>query len=561
MSIRPVCPLLILAALLACAAPANAAGKRYALLVGVREYDHADLGELKYTENDVEELAVVLKDSGYAEVVVLTSSRGKKTAAYKPTARNIRTQLSRLSNLVTKHDLLLVALSGHGLQWPVLDTSTRKEKDESFFCPADARPRSQETLAELKKTMIPLGELFRKLDESGAGVRLMLVDACRNDARGSTRRNVDIDNLPRTKKGTAILFSCSSGQFAFETDRLGKGHGVFFYHVIQTMKSQPKLTWSRLADRVTDKVTEEVPRLIGGGAKQTPHEMRNIEGRSPLVLVKVAPAVNTGEVTAWYEKGNDFYYGRGVKQDYSEARKWYQRAADRDHAGAMHRLGLMYQFGQGVSNDDREAVRWYRKAADRGLPDGMSFLAGMYAMGRGVPRDDGAAVRWFRKAADKGHVEATFQLAMMAANGRGMAKDDREAIRWYRKAADRGHTVAMNALGCHYAGGHGVAKDGKEGVRWYRMAADRGLAVAMFNLAVMYQDGHGVNKDRAEVVRWVRQAAANGYAPAMTWLGFLYETGQDVGKDRAVALQWYRKAAALGHEDAKKAIRRLEPGR
>ena len=203
---------------------------------GWREYEHSSFAELKYTENDIEELAKVLAEGGY-EVTLLTTTRGKKDAKLKPTASNIRAQLRRLSSQVTRNDMLLIGLSGHGVSWPVVDPKTRKEKEESFFCPADDRLNSDETLDELRKTMIPLGELFRRLEESGAGVRLMLVDACRNEVKG-TRRNVDVDNLPRTKKGTAVLFSCKSGEVAFETDKLGKGHGVFFYHVIRCSRAR-----------------------------------------------------------------------------------------------------------------------------------------------------------------------------------------------------------------------------------------------------------------------------------------------------------------------------------
>src|SRR5262249_40774045 len=147
--------------------------------------------------------------------------------------------------------------------------------------------------------------------------------------------------------------------------RLGRGHGVFFYHVIQAMKEEDRLTWSRLADRVIDRVTEDVPRVVGGGAEQTPHEMRNIIGRSPLGLDKVLPAVTAALVAGWFAKGCDYFYGRGVKQDQSEALRWFRRAADRGHAAAMNFLGCQYAGGHGVAMDAREAVRWYRRSADR----------------------------------------------------------------------------------------------------------------------------------------------------------------------------------------------------
>src|SRR5262249_42369939 len=153
----------LVAALLSLAAPVQAQGKRYALLVGVTEYDSSTFATLKYAENDAETLARVLKDAGYDETVVLTTSRGKKDKKVAPTAANVRARLERLSGKVKKDDLLLVGLSGHGMLWPVVDAKSKKEKDESFFCPADARPLSGKTLDELKKTMIPIGEVFRAL--------------------------------------------------------------------------------------------------------------------------------------------------------------------------------------------------------------------------------------------------------------------------------------------------------------------------------------------------------------------------------------------------------------
>src|SRR5262245_2979185 len=68
-------------------------GKKYAILVGVKQYSHDSLRDLKHTENDVEELGKLLGDGGFDEVVLLTSSRGAKADASKPTAENIRKQL------------------------------------------------------------------------------------------------------------------------------------------------------------------------------------------------------------------------------------------------------------------------------------------------------------------------------------------------------------------------------------------------------------------------------------------------------------------------------------
>src|SRR5262249_28843964 len=115
---RLVCAAL---ALLALVGPLCAQGKKYALLVGVTEYDSSTFTPLKYAENDAVKLAEVLKEAGYDDVVLLTTSAGKKDDKMAPTAANVRAALDKLSNKVKKDDLLLVGLSGHGVLWPVLD--------------------------------------------------------------------------------------------------------------------------------------------------------------------------------------------------------------------------------------------------------------------------------------------------------------------------------------------------------------------------------------------------------------------------------------------------------
>src|SRR5690242_14072446 len=67
-------------------------GKKVALLVGVRAYNNVNFSELKYTENDVEELAEVLKPAGFTNIRVLTTKRGQKRRGKlnAPTALNIR---------------------------------------------------------------------------------------------------------------------------------------------------------------------------------------------------------------------------------------------------------------------------------------------------------------------------------------------------------------------------------------------------------------------------------------------------------------------------------------
>src|SRR2546423_775876 len=94
-------------------------GGQYALLVGVKNYDGDQLRSLKYTENDVNDLAGVLKDAGYKRVVVMTQAEAaaQSDKALLPTAANVRKQLAALLEERKPGDTVLIAFSGHGVQF------------------------------------------------------------------------------------------------------------------------------------------------------------------------------------------------------------------------------------------------------------------------------------------------------------------------------------------------------------------------------------------------------------------------------------------------------------
>ena len=54
------------------------------------------------------------------------------------------------------------------------------------------------------------------------------------------------------------------------------------------------------------------------------------------------------------------------KQDYTEAVKWWRKAAEQGNTDAQYSLGVCYFFGHGVTKDEAEAVKWLRKAAGLG---------------------------------------------------------------------------------------------------------------------------------------------------------------------------------------------------
>jgi formylglycine-generating enzyme required for sulfatase activity len=223
-------PFLTGSALLLLLAPASA-GERYAFLVGVRQYDQTQLNSLRFPEQDVTRLGEVLQAAGYpkSNLVLMTQTTGAAETRFLPIARNIRKQLDLLLGEIGAEDSLLVAFSGHGVQFA--------GEDDSFFCPADAELTDRTTL-------IALGEVYQALSQCKAAVKVLLVDACRNDPVSTLAKSRQVVKLETVEKlvrpdppgGIAALFSCSRGQQSFEHPELK--HGIFFNFVINGLSGQ-----------------------------------------------------------------------------------------------------------------------------------------------------------------------------------------------------------------------------------------------------------------------------------------------------------------------------------
>jgi formylglycine-generating enzyme required for sulfatase activity len=271
--------------------------KRRALLVGVNEYNHERIAKLQYSENDVTKLAAELKECGF-EVTLLTATLGAKDETKMPTAANIRKAFAKMLDGLGSKDLVLVGLSGQGMCFEVEDGS--KKRDESFFCPQDARPKMGSTLAENSKTMLGYTEILKDLSDSGCGAKMLLVDACRDRPAGGFRSS-DMTTKPALPRGTAAFFSCKVGEKSIEHERYGGGHGLFFHHVIEGLKGEAQdkmgqVTWLGLAAYVMVQVQLSA-RAVGEGFQQTPELRSEMSG-----AVILRSGLKTGEAATKTEK-------------------------------------------------------------------------------------------------------------------------------------------------------------------------------------------------------------------------------------------------------------------
>lgn len=156
----------------------------------------------------------------------------------------------------------------------------RRDRTYEFLMPSDADNKNVDFETGSSRRMISLAELSKELEGSGAGTKLVLLDASRNELHKA--RAIDVNDVG-LKAGSAWLFACKAGENAHETPKLGKGHGIFFYHVIEALKGKARnadgeVTWDHLASYVRRSVVRDVEKHLGEGRRQTPATISNLRG-------------------------------------------------------------------------------------------------------------------------------------------------------------------------------------------------------------------------------------------------------------------------------------------
>jgi TPR repeat protein len=206
-----------------------------------------------------------------------------------------------------------------------------------------------------------------------------------------------------------------------------------------------------------------------------------------------------GDAVAQWSLGMKYATGDGVKQSWSKAKVWMEKAAAQGNLQAIGDLGVMYLRGYGVKEDYARARSLLEKSANGGHPAAQVLLGNMYADGKGVKQDWTQARAWYEKAAAQGDAGAQFLLGDMYANGQGVEQDWAQARTWYEKAAIQGDAKAQTTMGIMYAQGQGGEKDLAKAREWYQKAADQGLYEAKGMLAEL-EIGEGT-AEAGKVVR------------------------------------------------------------
>lgn len=263
--------------------------KRFALLIGVDEYQDANISRLFGAANDAKAMRKVLVErAGFPadQVVVLATG---ESAGLLPTRSNILLRLSNLLSVVPKDGLFLLQFSGHG---------TERDR-KPFLLPSDARLSDSVRLQEQLAVSVDL--IRSEIEAAGIAQVVVLLDACRNEPGGRANEDNPLTEsylaslrFARRNEGVkafATLFATEKGQRAWEN--LDRKRGYFSAAVEEALggaaaNEAGEITLGSMLRFLEEQVPKRVAMDLGAAKRQLPYAQ--VEGyRAGELVLAMAP--------------------------------------------------------------------------------------------------------------------------------------------------------------------------------------------------------------------------------------------------------------------------------
>jgi hypothetical protein len=221
-----------------------AAERKLALVIGNNNYQ--DVPKLEKAVGDAKAIGETLAGLGFEVSTALDMDR-----------RGLNLALSKLYASISPGDTVLLHYSGHGVQI----------ENDNYLLPTDVPAPADGNVELLKSESIRLLTVVETLGEKGAGARILIIDACRDNpfaqagkrSIGGTRGLANV----ATDKGTFIMYSAGAGQSAL--DRLGDNDGTatsVYTRVLLSRLKDPGVKLRDLAASVRDEV-ESMGKTVG----------------------------------------------------------------------------------------------------------------------------------------------------------------------------------------------------------------------------------------------------------------------------------------------------------
>jgi uncharacterized caspase-like protein len=263
---------------------ASSNGMRWAVIVGVSEYQDSKIPRLRYAASDARAFHdwIISPQGGrYAPANV------KLLIDREATARNLKAALFEWLKGALTEDMVVIYFAGHG------SPESPDAPGNLYLLPYDTQYDS------LATTGFPMWDIETALKRFIRAKKVVVIaDACHSGGVGQSfdvaRRasraitvnpiSTGIQNLSQTGEGICVISASGEDQFSQESQTWGGGHGVFTYFLLKGLGGDADYNQNRSVSlgELTAYLSEQVRR-----------ETRNAQ--SPTVAGRYDPSLAIGE--------------------------------------------------------------------------------------------------------------------------------------------------------------------------------------------------------------------------------------------------------------------------
>ncbi|WP_132073187.1 caspase family protein [Sinorhizobium americanum] len=556
--------LIPLAALFSVAfSPMAYAERRAAIVVGNGEYEFAPLANPK---NDSKLIAATLTELGF-DVLLFYDVR-KATVDDLESA--IRTHLLGA-------DLAILYYAGHALQ----------HEGRNLLLPVDVRTGSANEVIE---DAIALNTLIDIVKDDPIGVKLIILDACRNNPLTSQKGLEEgLANIEAGAGQVLIAFATGAGEVAYDGTGVNSPYssalanalqqpGLDIYDTFRTVRGEVRLATNG----------SQIPWITG--SIETKFVFRASDLSKAPSEVSAANQALTIDRVLWY-----FIQDSPDPTDFERFVKAFPKSQLAEEAlkrskvqiAAFKRRGLFVTGALAAtsisteppSSEDTKAAGAefvFRQAGERAVSEtfriwprempvtqnGMKTLVtdcDLYAADPNDPQRvvpgvtnglvnvrDALRACGFALAASPTDARLQYQFGRTLE----IARRYDWAEHFYELAGEQQYSAALVNLGYMARVGMGREVDYKRAFDLYMKASSLGNLRARTNVGTAYIRGQGVPKIPEEGILWYKLAASSGWSNAINALGDSFRRGTGVKKDDVEATKLYAAAADAGQIDA-----------
>ncbi|KAH6651711.1 hypothetical protein BKA67DRAFT_537571 [Truncatella angustata] len=214
--------------------------------------------------------------------------------------------------------------------------------------------------------------------------------------------------------------------------------------------------------------------------------------------------------------GRMWLRGEGMKQNFGNAKKWFERGVQHGDAQSQWGLGVMALKGYGMTKNVQRATEFFKAAADQEHGPAQVALGALH-LDQGTNDDLKIANHYFESAARYGNVEAMYYLAEMMHHGVGRDKMCNSALNYYKAVSEKAEPFVSSWAEANHAYDEG---DIELAVLDYVLAAEQGYEKAQNNVAYILDS----SQSRLPLPSWLKRQAPKSKLLQDSALALVYWT-------------------------------------